>query len=100
MGSDVCGLRARSYGASVAAEGVDADGNAESVDSERRPRPYASSYGVTPDMLQYDKDRGVCSEEKGYTCNPTTVGARDNAWEGEIVDHEGKPRNGSYAYAC
>ena len=49
--------------------------------------------------VKYDKDRGAYSEETGYTRNPTTVNARENVREGVIVDHEGKPMNGSYTYA-
>ncbi len=99
VGSGVSGLYVGTYGAIEGADGVGAGNNAKSVDSERRSQPYADSYGVTPDMLQYDKDRGVYSEETGYTCNPTTVNARDNVRKGVIVDHEGKPMNGSYTYA-
>lgn len=99
VGSGVSGLYMGTYGANIAAGKQGAGGNAKSVDSERRSQPYADSYGVTPDMLQYDKDRGVYSEETGYTRNPTTVNACDNVREGVIVDHEGKPMNGSYTYA-
>jgi len=99
VGSGVSGLYEGTYGAKPAAGGVGADGDVNGGAGERKSQPFAGSYGVTPDMLQYDKDRGVYSDESGYTRNPTAVNARDNVRDGALVDHEGKPMDGHYTYA-
>ena len=99
VGSGVSGLYSGTYGANVAAGGVGAGDVPKGGTGERNSQPYASSYGVTPDMLQHDKDRGVYSDESGYTRNPTAVNAHDSLREGVLVDHEGKPMDGHYTYA-
>ena len=99
MGSGISGLYTGTYGANAAAGGAPAvGGGIGGADATRGSQPYASSYGVTPDMLQYDKDRGVYSDEKGYTRNPTAVNAHDSVRDGILVDHKGEPMNGDYTY--
>lgn len=102
MGSGVSGLYSGTYGA-VAAGGAGGSGQKDkgsgSSSSERKSQPYASSYGVTDEMLEYDKDRGVFSDEKGYSLNPTAVDAVNSVRDGVLVGHDGKPMDGSYTYA-
>ena len=90
MGSGVSGLYAGTYGANAATNGVG---------EGKQSQPFSDSYGVTRDMLEYDRQRGVYSEERGYDLNPTTVEARNNIRDGVLVDHEGSPMDGAYTYA-
>lgn len=99
VGSGVSGLYSGTYGAKLAAGEVETGGDTNGGTGERNSQPYASSYGVTSDMLRYDKDRGVYSDELGYARNPTAVNARDSVRDGVLIDHEGKPMDGHYTYA-
>ncbi len=101
MGSGVSGLYSGTYGA--VAEGG-AGGNArkekgsDSSSSERKSQPYAKSYGVTKDMVEYDKARGVYTDN-GYGMNPTAVKASSSVRDGILVNKDGTPMDGHYTYA-
>lgn len=99
MGSGVSGLYGGTYGAGVNIGVIGGNGGFPDVRDERRPQPYGASYGVTEDMLEYDKRRGVYSEKAGYSLNPTTINALESLKDGILVDREGKPMQGDYTYA-
>ncbi len=102
MGSGMSGLYSGTYGAAAGGLGGNGTNVISKVDLPlpgRGSQPYAESYGVTSDMLDYDKDRGIYSNEKGYSLNPTVVNAGDSIKDGVLVGRDGKPMDGSYAYA-
>lgn len=105
MGSGTSGLYGNTYGTNVPIEATDnvksvdgAAGSKQTSSAEKQSQPYAESYGVTKDMLEHDKERGVYTEKKGYSLNPTAINPKKNIRDGIVADHEGKPMNGSYTY--
>ena len=102
MGSGVSGLYSGTYGAVAVGDLDDNEDNVSKDDlslSERKSQPYAESYGVVNDMLEWDKSRGVYSDENGYSFNPTAVIASNSIRDGVLVGHDGKQMDGSYTYA-
>ena len=101
MGSGVSGLYSGTYGASAAAEKQIVKRNSDAHESsatDRRSQPYAESYGVTDDMLAFDKERGVYTEV-GYRKNPTAVIASSSIRNGILVNKDGSPMDGHCTYA-
>ena len=100
MGSGVSGLYSGTYGAISANE---AGGNAGrdkgliSPSSERKSQPYAESYGVIKEMVEYDKERGVYTDS-GYGVNPTAVKVSSSVHNGVLVNKDDTPMNGHYTY--
>lgn len=90
MGSGVSGLYAGTYGANAATNGVG---------EGKQSQPFSDSYGVTRGMLEYDRQRGVYSEERGYDLNPTTVEARKQHQGRRARRPRGKP-HGRHLYVC
>lgn len=68
-------------------------GNYSGTKPNETSQPYAESYGVTPEMLQYDIDRGVYNG--GYEKNPTAQKI-ENAINGEYLFS--KNRNKALTY--
>ncbi len=101
MGSGISGLYADTYGAIAVAEKQIFKRNNDALGSsaaDRQSQPYAESYGVTEDMLAFDKERGVYTEV-GYRKNPTAVIASTSVRNGILVNEDGSPMDGHYTYA-
>lgn len=98
MGSGISGLYSGTYGAAHGlGEGHSAGRTVPA--NMRKSQPYAQSYGVMPDMLEYDKKRGVYSDSNGYSLNPTVTSAQSSIHNGILVDKAGNPMDGAYTYA-
>lgn len=105
MGSGSSGMYDNTYGANILIRLEEDDEPADDAISSKQPnsteklsQPYAASYGVTKDMLELDKERGVYTKERGYSLNPTAINPKENIRDGIITNHEGKPMNGNYTY--
>lgn len=60
-------------------------------------RPFASSYGVMPDMRAKDIKEGIYDKQRGYSHNPSTVELL-STMKNNTVYLNGKKANGLYTY--
>ena len=59
-------------------------------------QPFAFSYGVTPNMKDYDRARGILNDDGGYDKNPTARNLEDMI-NGNYIGN--KHVNGVFTYA-
>ncbi|MDD5941460.1 hypothetical protein [Fibrobacter sp.] len=60
-------------------------------------QPFASSYGVMPDMRSKDIKEGIYNEQRGYSRNPSAVELL-SSMKNNTVYLDGKKANGLYTY--
>ena len=60
-------------------------------------QPFASSYGVMPDMHTKDIKEGIYNEQRGYSRNPSAVELL-SSMKNNTVYFDGKKANGLYTY--